>query len=202
MAELHECNVDGLHPTQITVGMIEVAEKRERLAAMGHHERKEFLKAHAIPAVIGPNGEMYLTDHHHLARALSDGGHDKGFFMVEADLSACNLADFWKTMGERQWVHPIDQHGRLQAISDLPLRIGGLVDDPYRSLAGFVREAGGFGKTLAAFEEFQWATFFRSRIALGAHPDRSAFEAALAQALALAHTPAAKALPGYIAPKS
>lgn len=198
MAELRECELDGLRPTQITVGMIEVADKRKHLATMGNHERKAFLKAHPIPAVFGPDAQLYLTDHHHLARALRDDGYDTGFFMVEANLSELAMADFWKTMSARQWVHPIDADGHACPISALPQRIEDLIDDPYRSLAGYVRDAGGFAKTPTAFEEFQWAAFFRSRIKIVAHPDRSTFEAAVAQALALAHSPAAKGLPGYL----
>lgn len=201
MPELRECELDGLRPTQITVGMIEVADKRKRLAAMSHHERQAFLQAHPIPAVFGPDAQLYLTDHHHLARALCDDGYGTGFFMLEADLSAHDTADFWKIMGERQWVHPVDAHGQRCPIGDLPLRVEDLLDDPYRSLAGYVREAGGYGKTTSAFEEFQWAAFFRSRIALGPHPDRGAFDAAVTQALVLAQSPAAKALPGYLPSK-
>lgn len=197
MADLRECELDGLRPTQITVGMIEVADKRRQLAAMSDDERQAFLKAHPIPAVFAPDAQLYITDHHHMARALCDDGYGTGFFMVEATLSARDMTDFWKAMTERQWVHPVDAHGERRPVSALPSSVEGLVDDPYRSLAGYVRDAGGFSKTPTAFEEFQWAAFFRSRIALGAHPDRNMFDAAVKQALALAHTPAAKALPGY-----
>ena len=198
MAELRECELDGLRPTQMTVGMIEVVDKRKHLAAMDKHERRTYLQDHPIPAVFGPDAQLYLTDHHHLARALCDDGYGTAFFMVEANLSAHDMADFWKLMVERQWVHPVDAQGKRRSISDLPSRVEDLVDDPYRSLAGYVCEAGGYGKTRTAFEEFQWAAFFRSRIELGAHPDRTTFKAAVAQALLLAHSPEAKALPGYL----
>jgi hypothetical protein len=45
--------------------------------------------------------------------------------------------------------------------------IADLIDDPYRSLAGFVRKRGGFVKTEKPYVEFAWADFFRTRVRLG-----------------------------------
>lgn len=197
MAELHRCEIAKLRPTQITVGMIEVEDKRRRLEAMGHHERKDFLEARPIPAVFGPDGKLYITDHHHLARALSDGGYDSGYFLIEANFSQLAPEAFWKSMCERRWAHPIDAYGRLQSIDDIPHHVDGLLDDRYRSLAGYVRERGGYAKTPTAFAEFAWADFFRPRVIIG--PTRRDFDGAVEQALALAHSAEAKALPGYLA---
>ena len=70
-----------------------------------------------------------------------------------------------------------------------------LVDDVYRSLAGFVRDAGGYEKTHTAFAEFIWADFFRRNIAI---EDVSAdFQAAVKQGLRLARSPLAKRIPGF-----
>lgn len=200
MSELHECQIVTLRPTQITVGMIEVEDKRKHLDGMGHRERKNFLQSRPIPAVVGPDSRLYITDHHHLARALSDGDYDSGYFLVEADLSRLELVPFWKTMQERHWAHPIDAQGKRQSIDEIPRHIDKLIDDPYRSLAGYVRERGGYEKTPTAFAEFVWADFFRARIAIG--PKRSDFDVAVEQALTLAHSPAAKTLPGCIAATS
>jgi hypothetical protein len=75
-----------------------------------------------------------------------------------------------------------------------PNHLTKLIDDPYRSLAGYVRDAGGYEKSPTAFCEFQWADFLRSRIAIG--PTRADFLAAVAAALKLAASPAAAKLPG------
>jgi hypothetical protein len=90
MAKLHQVGIHRLRPTQITVGMIEVHDKRDKLLSLNKTERQEFLAAHPIPAVWGPDGNLSITDHHHLGRACSEK----------------------------------------------------LIDDPYRSLAGYVRDAG------------------------------------------------------------
>jgi hypothetical protein len=69
---LHPVAISDLRPTQITVGMREVNEKREEWRAHSDGKKADFLGAHLIPVVLGPKGRFYLTDHHHLARALFD----------------------------------------------------------------------------------------------------------------------------------
>ena len=196
MAKLHECEIDGLHPTQITVGMIEVHDKRKEIEGLGHHARKRYLAERPMPAVFGPKGRLYITDHHHLARALCEARVETGLFSVEADLSDLHPEAFWTEMDARRWVHPVDTAGKRLGGDALPNHIKGLVDDPYRSLAGYVRNAGGFEKTDTAFAEFSWADFFRRHIRVG--PTREGFEAAVRSALELAHSAAARHLPGYL----
>jgi hypothetical protein len=78
----------------------------------------------------------------------------------------------------------------------LPKDIRGLADDPYRSLAWFVRKAGAFENSERNFAEFKWANFFRAKELL----DRDGLVGmpqALIKAVALAQTPAAKHLPGF-----
>jgi len=52
-------------------------------------------------------------------------------------------------------------HGVRHYYSAIPHHLQDLVDDVYRSVAGYVRKAGGFDKTRTAFAEFVWADFFR-----------------------------------------
>jgi hypothetical protein len=198
MPKLHEVEIHRLRPTQITVGLIEVEDKRLRLEAMKKHEQTDFLLNHPIPAVWGPDGKLYITDHHHLARAAEEAGIDSGFFCVEDDLSMLPIAQFWPQMSAAQWAHPVDQHGNLCSFNEIPNHLAKLIDDPYRSLAGYVRDAGGYDKTRVAFCEFQWADFFRPRIVIG--PTRADFLTAVAAGLKLAASPAAAKLPGYKVP--
>lgn len=60
------------------------------------------------------------------------------------------------------WVHPYDAKGRRCGFKDLPTRFESMEDDPYRSLAGEVRDAGGFAKSDTPFLEFLWANHFRA----------------------------------------
>jgi hypothetical protein len=47
--------------------------------------------------------------------------------------------------------------------SQLPKTLEAMTDDPYRSLAWFVRQKGGFCKSPREFAEFAWADWFRSK---------------------------------------
>lgn len=194
MPKIQEATLTGLRPTQLTVGMIEVTDKKKRLAALKPQERKEFMQAHPIPAVKGPGGKSYITDHHHLGRAAIEAGLTSAFFEVIADLSSYGLADFWFEMNKNLWVHPLDANGVRRRYSTIPPSLAKLVDDPYRSLAGYVRNAGGYEKTPTAFAEFVWADFFRRSIA---YEDlKSSFQGAVKLALPLAKSRLAKGLPG------
>ena len=198
MAKLHEVEIHRLRPTQITVGMIEVRDKRAKLESLNKSERQEFLAAHPIPAVWGPDGKLYITDHHHLGRACSEAGVDTGFFLVEEDFSKVPIAQFWPKMAAAHWVHPIDQGGKPRPFEDIPDHLEKLLDDPYRSLAGYVRQGGGFAKTPTAFAEFLWADFFRPRVPIG--PTRPDFNKSVGSAMKLATSSEAAHLPGYKGP--
>jgi len=195
MSKVQEAALQGLHPTQLTVGMIVVQDKRKHLAGMKAAERQEFLKAHPMPAVVGPQGKLYITDHHHLGLAALEAGVPTGFFLVEADLSKCTLESFWQEMNENLWVHPLDENGVRHCYSIIPDGLGKLVDDVYRSVAGYVRDEGGFDKTPTAFAEFIWADFFRRNIAI--ETVRSDFQTAVHAGVQLAQSKWAKNIPGY-----
>ena len=64
------------------------------------------------------------------------------------------------------------------------MTVAKLIDDPFRSLAGELRRAGGFAKDTTPFSEFLWADFLRRRVerkTVEAH-----FQHALEKALELA----------------
>lgn len=195
MPKLHESLIHRLHPTQLTVGMREVHDKKKRLTALSAAEQREFMRARPIPAVLGPGDRLYITDHHHLGRAAYEAGVETGFFEIVADLSACDRAGFWARMDEEHWVHPLDAAGVRHRYAAIPDHLEQLVDDAYRSLAGYVRDRGGFAKTPAAFAEFVWADFFRRTIAV--EDLEHDFAAAVETALRLARSEAAHGLPGH-----
>jgi len=178
--------------------MIEVHDKRDKLESLKKHDQRDFMQAHPIPAVWGPDGKLYITDHHHLGRAATEANVDTGFFWIEDDFSSVPVAQFWPKMSAAHWVHPIDQTGKVRPFEDIPDHLTKLIDDPYRSLAGYVRDAGGYDKTPTAFAEFLWADFFRPRIAIG--PTREEFQHCVDPAVKLARSPDAQHLPGYKAP--
>ena len=187
-----------LRPTQITLGMREVAIRRKNWSARDPKKLDKFLAAHMVPVIMGPGKVPHLIDHHHLARALHDQGVASVFVTVVADMSGVDPDLFWNVMEFRGWTHPYDGKGRRRDHSDLPKTVQAMKDDPYRSLAGQLRNLGGFAKDSTPYAEFLWADFLRRRIARKAI-DKD-FDGALAEARMFASTKDANYLPGWCAP--
>jgi hypothetical protein len=185
----------------MTVGMREVKEKRERWRE--HKSKKkqaELLGKHMIPVVLGPDKRHYVVDHHHLARALHDEGVKDVLVTIIGDLTMVDREAFWGVMDNKRWVYPYDAKGERRHFKDLPKTVSDLKDDPFRSLAGELRRAGGFAKDTTPFSEFLWADFLRRKIKRKTIEDQ--FGAAMEHALALAKGHDAVYLPGWCGPAS
>jgi hypothetical protein len=191
-------SITDLRPTQITVGMREVKAKRKRWREQEGDKAGEFLGKHMIPVVLGPKERHYVIDHHHLARALHEEGVKKILVTVVANLGKLEPDAFWFNMDNRNWMHPFDDKGRRRDYEAIPKSISGLVDDPFRSLAGELRRAGGFAKDTTPFSEFLWADFLRRRIKRSQVEDN--FDRALESALQFAKGKEAGYLPGWCGP--
>ena len=189
-------DISELRPTQITVGTHEVRAKRESWQA--RKDKSEFLGRHMIPVILGPKERHYVIDQHHLARALHDEGQQHVLVSVVTDLRMLERDAFWVFLDNRGWCHPYDQKGVRRQFADIPKSVADLVDDPYRSLAGELRKAGGFAKDTTPFSEFLWADFLRRRIKKAAI--KSDFNSALGEAMKLAKSPDAHFLPGWCGP--
>lgn len=193
--EITRTRLDKLRPTQMTVGYAEVGLKRHDWRHVAKGDRETFLGDNAFPAVRGPGDRFFITDHHHLGRALIEEEVETVVVSVARDLSRLPLDEFWVVMDHLQWVHPYDAEGVRQPFDAMPRKLPKLADDPYRSLAAQVRRAGGYAKETAPFAEFLWADFFRRRVPAKILDESP--KAALAQALELSHTPEAEHLPGW-----
>ena len=161
---LHATPVLELRPTQMTLGMAEVALKRKSWKAENPKKLAEFLAAHMAPVVVGPGEQRYLIDHHHLARALARRGGRQRLRHRRRRLPQARPDDFWNMMDFHGWTHPFDGKGRRRDYADLPKTVKEMEDDPYRSLAGELRDIGGYAKDSTPFSEFVWADFLRRRI--------------------------------------
>src|SRR6202021_778728 len=140
---IHPVAISALRPTQITVGMREVKAKRKSWRDHPERKRADFLGKHLIPVIWGPKGEYYVIDHHHLTLALDHEVVNNIATTGVADLRRLPREAFWVFLDNRGWLHPFDQRGRRRSYEDLPRRIPGLVGDPFRSLAGELRQSGG-----------------------------------------------------------
>lgn len=191
--------IESLRPTQISVGMHEVNEKRAELSKRKQKKIGTFLGTHMIPVVLGPKKRHYVIDHHHLALALHKEGFSDVLVSVVSDLSALEPEAFWTVMDHRNWVYPYDSNGKRRDIAAIPKSVTGLTDDPFRSLAGALRRVGGFAKDTTPYSEFLWADFLRRN--MKRREVEKNFAAALKKAVRLAKAPDAAYLPGWCGPK-
>lgn len=195
---LHSVAIADLRPTQMTVGMHEVRRKQKEWRTLADGKRAEFLGRHMVPIVRGPKDRAYIIDHHHLARALHEEGVKDILVSAVADLRKLDKDAFWTFLDNRGWMHPFDDNGKRQTRNELPKTVADLDDDPYRSLAGELRFAGGFAKDTAPFSEFLWADALRRRV-----PRKIAendFDEGLRLALEFAKSADASFLPGWCGP--
>jgi hypothetical protein len=196
---VHPIPILSLRPTQMTVGIREVKEKRKRFRVEASAKKQaEMIGKHMIPVVYGPDERYYVVDHHHLARALHDEGIENILVTVIGDLRMVHKDAFWNVMDNKRWVYPYDAKGERREFKDLPKTIRELKDDPFRSLAGELRRAGGFAKDTTPFSEFLWADFFRPRIKRKLIEED--FARAVERALQLAKSIDANYLPGWCGP--
>ena len=183
-----------LKPTQATVGMHEVQLKREESRSLKKSERKELIANHWFPGVIGPGGEYYIVDHHHLGVALNLEEHESVQLTVPKDLAWLSEEPFWKTMEFSQLAHPYDSNGKRISFSQIPKSIGKLKDDPFRSLAEVTRQHGAYAKIDVPLTEFLWADYFRLHFKKA--EIQKITKQLIAKANKLAKLPEARYLPG------
>jgi hypothetical protein len=195
---VHPIPILDLRPTQMTVGMREVKDKRKRFREQKVHKQSEMIGRHMIPVVKGPGDRFYVVDHHHLARALHDEGVKDILVAIIGDLTMVEKDAFWGVMDNKRWVYPYDAKGERRQFDDLPKSIKDLKDDPFRSLAGELRRAGGFAKDTTPFSEFLWADFLRRKISKKVVEEN--FAKAMEKGLALARSKDAIYLPGWCGP--
>src|SRR5262245_16433984 len=71
------CALSSLRPLQGAVGLMEVMDKKLQILGNEGKERRD-LAYDPIKVVRGPGGDLYVTDHHHGARAWLEAGHTVG----------------------------------------------------------------------------------------------------------------------------
>ena len=154
-----------LRPTQMTVGMREVKEKRKRWREQkSEKKRAELLGKHMIPVVLGPDEHYYVVDHHHLARALHDEGVKDILVTVIGDLTMVDREAFWGVMDTQAMGLSLRRQGRaaaLQGHAEIGSRPHGRsVPQPRRRIAPHRRLRQGHH----AVQRILWADFLRRKI--------------------------------------
>ena len=118
--QLQPVEIADLRPTQITVGLLEVADKRQEWRRNAKKHGPEYLGRHMVPVVLGPKERAYLVDHHHLVRALYEEGVAHVLTSIVFDLSLLGKDEFWSVMDHRHWMYPFDAEGLRRSHRDLP----------------------------------------------------------------------------------
>ena len=127
-------------------------------------------------AIIGPGGQLYLTDGHHSFTAYweqPDGGPDMHIRVrIQGNLSHLSLPLFWKRMQKENKVWLFDANNRVISPDELPYQLGlaSFQDDPFRGLVYFTRDIGYaipvFPMPAEEFLEFHWGRWLRRRFDL------------------------------------
>lgn len=190
-----EIELAQLRPSQPAVGYLQVEDEVQSLSGKSEQALQRHAEKKRIPVVHGPGGRFYLVDRHHLTTALLRLKLKTAPVQIEGRLS--DPASFWSEMQQRHWAWLKDEHGVAVDPAVLPARVDQLPDSPYRSLAGYARDAGYYRKAgQAFFVEFAWAEYLRRALA-----NRRISRATLQQDLEAARAPAcalaAQGLPGY-----
>jgi len=224
----YQLHVSDLSPTQNAVGMDEVKTKTKRIRRRNKKELKHYLYLRPVPVVIGQD-KFFLIDRHHMSRSLWEAAgkdNDSGLKrknvrvvvrVVENWQFIRSPNQFWRAMDKKHWVYPYDHGGGGPLnVKRLKKHVEDLENDPYRSLAWYVRQRFGYFKDPSnpIFAEFKWANFFRTRVELGDEMfdpesgvdleevlieklDQDDKDEVVAYALALARSNQARGLPGY-----
>jgi hypothetical protein len=186
-----------LRPTQFSLGMNEVHYKTEKIQKFSKAELKDYCKNHTIPVVVGPQKEKYLIDHHHFARACWEQEVEEFEIEILEDKGHLSQKEFWTFLESKKWMYLFDQFGQGPHSPDLlPSDVRCMGDDPYRSLAWELIEAGVIEKSKVPFFEFQWATLLRKNLDIPL-TSKSNFKEAVEKSKKIALSATASHLPGF-----
>lgn len=120
--------------------------------------------------VIGPGGQLYLTDGHHTLTSFWEapgGGPDTRIRLrVTGNLSTLQPEAFWREMTDRGWTWLRDADGNPVTPEKLPTSLGlkQFANDQYRGVLYFVRDVGySQDDDSPAFQEFYWGQWLRNQ---------------------------------------
>ncbi|WP_454916952.1 ParB-like protein [Xanthobacter sediminis] len=198
VGEGDEVRIGDLHPTQLTLGMSEVKRRAKAMDAMSKSALKALVASKPIPHVVGPRGQLYMVDHHHLCRALQRIDADKVVLGARvADWSDLDLHSFWLRMENERLCWPIDTDGNRRPCIKIPSNVKNLTDNPWRTLARGVRGRA-YANQDTPFQEFMWGNYYRSFMSIRLL--EAELDLAEELAVRLSRLDEAQDLPGYLGP--
>jgi hypothetical protein len=193
-----EVAIADLQPTQLCVGLAEVRSRQTDFERETADQRSRYLRHKPVPLVRSGRGELWMVDRHHrLSALLAIDPEARAYGYVALELPALERQEVLAALDLRGWLYLHDGRGRgpLPA-TDLPARLGGLHDDPFRSLVWKLKKEGLIDpQPLVPFHEFRWGAWLRTRPLPPFSSDR--LDPALPSARALVGSGAAAHLAGW-----
>lgn len=129
-------------------------------------------------AVIGPGGQVYLTDGHHTLTSFweTPGGGPATHIRVRVTDNLKDLAPaaFWARMESEGWAWLRDANGDKITPDRLPTNLGlkNFANDKYRGALFFLRDVSYFqDDSIPAFQEFYWGHWLRAQTDPGLRPE-------------------------------
>jgi len=137
-------SIEKLHPTQPEVGQYQIEQKVKEFKALSDKKIEAVIEKKIVPVVIGPEGKLYLIDHHHNSLALLETGHPEVHVIVKENWSTLDLQSFWDKMNSNQYSFLKKADGTLlNPLSPaFPQTLRECGDNPYRSLVWILTEKG------------------------------------------------------------
>src|SRR6202042_1561729 len=109
---LFQVPVDSIHPTQLNEGLTEVGKQTAGFDLLPRAQLQANLLTSIEPVVIGPGGQLYLTDGHHTFTALQDSSYGPSnptvFVNVIANFSNLTTAQFFQFMQQQNLLLPLN----------------------------------------------------------------------------------------------
>ncbi len=197
---IRKVNPARILPTQGFVGLAWVQVKIKRLSRFSEERLDRKLFEDPAPAVVGPDGRLWLVDGHHEFRALAEMKVRAAYVQVLQDFSGWDWDQFVGAMRERKWFYLGKKDGVQEfKLEELPNTVLDLEDYPHRSLTSFLRAEGGFKKSKDSHAEFQWSNALHF---IDEGLIRRDSQLALALALEFSHSDRAAHLPGFVSCES
>ena len=161
-----------LHPTQAVVGMKEVEHKKEKIDGKSPAKLEEYMLDHVVPIVVGPDGVPYMTDHHHTCLALLESGRVSfAYAKIIDNWSDLTPSAFWSKMEAEHYCWLEDAAGKPITPKQLPTKITGMTDDPWRAVVWKLEHLGVIEKQPIYFFEFHWADTLEKNIKVNPNQD-------------------------------
>jgi autotransporter-associated beta strand protein len=139
---LFQVPVNTLRPTQLNEGFTEVNKKATGFDLLTPSQLQANLLTDVEPVVIGPGGQLFLTDGHHTFTALQNSiygpSNPNVFVNVIANFSNLTTAQFFAQMQALNFLLPLNDGVPLPVNtatgSPFSSTLTGLTSDPYRGL--------------------------------------------------------------------